>query len=247
MSGRNEELVQLYQEGNKQALDELLEKNRGVICKLANKYLRAAKEHEFDDLFNSGVIGFINAAKRYDFNNEKKASFITYAVHYINRYIYDCVNGRSDKEIENNKLYNSTISLYTPIGNEEDVELLDTIEDVDYSFENIDYQILLKQLRNELEEVMKDKLTLKQREVIQFRYGWNTEPMTLKEIGDILGHTRERIRQIEAKTLRDIRKTPWGMTKGKEYVKEIFGTNELSYSSIEKRIDFIDRYFKDVV
>lgn len=243
----NEELVKLYQEGNKQVLDELLEKNRGIINKIANKYLRATKEHEFDDLFNSGVIGFINAAKRYDFNNERKASFITYAIHYINRFIYDCVNGRSDKEIENNKLYNSTVSLYKPIGNDEDVKLVDTIEGVDYSFENIDYQILLKQLRNELEEVMRDKLTLKQREVIQFRYGWNTEPMTLKEIGDILGHTRERIRQIEAKTLRDIRKTPWGMAKGKEYVKEIFGTNELSYSSIEKRIDFIDRYFKDVV
>lgn len=242
----NEELVKLYQEGNKQALDELLERNRGIINKIANKYLRATKEHEFDDLFNSGVIGFVNAAKRYDFSNEKKASFITYAVHYINRYIYICVNGKSDKEMENNKLFNSTVSLYTPVGKEEDVELLDTIEDVDYSFENIDYQILLKQLRSELEEVMRDKLTLKQREVIQFRYGWNTEPMTLKEIGDILGHTRERIRQIEAKTLRDIRKTPWGMTRGKEYVKEIFGTNELSYSSIEKRIDFIDRYFKDV-
>lgn len=243
----NEELVQLYQEGNKQALDELLEKNRGIIKKLANKYLRVAKGHEFDDLFNSGVIGFINAAKRYDFNNEKKASFITYAVHYINRYIYICVNGKSDKEIENNKLYNSTVSLYTPVGKEEDVELLDTIEDVDYSFENIDYQILLKQLRSELEEVMKDNLTLKQREVIQFRYGWNMEPMTLKEIAEVLDHTRERIRQIEAKSLRDIRKTTWGMTRGKEYVKEIFGTNGLSYKSVEKKIDFIDRYFKDVI
>lgn len=243
----NEELVKLYQEGNRQALEELLESNRGIINKIANKYLRVAKGHEFDDLFNSGVIGFINAAKRYDFNNEKKASFITYAIHYINRFIYDCVNGKSDKEIENNKLYNSTVSLYKPIGSEEEVELLDTIEDVDYSFENIDYQILLKQLRNELEEVMRDKLTLKQREVIQFRYGWNMEPMTLKEIGDVLEHTQERIRQIEAKTLRDIRKTPWGMTRGKEYVKEIFGTNELSYSSVENKIDFIERYFKDVI
>lgn len=243
----NEELVKLYQEGNRQALEELLESNRGIINKIANKYLRVAKGHEFDDLFNSGVIGFINAAKRYDFNNEKKASFITYAIHYINRFIYDCVNGKSDKEIENNKLYNSTVSLYKPIGNEEEVELLDTIEDVDYSFENIDYQILLKQLRNELEEVMRDKLTLKQREVIQLRYGWNMEPMTLKEIAEVLEHTQERIRQIEAKSLRDIRKTIWGRTGGIEYVKEIFGTNGLSYKSVEKKIDFFNRYFKDVI
>lgn len=244
----NEELVKLYQDGNKQALDELLEKNRGIINKIANKYLRATKEHEFDDLFNSGVIGFINAAKRYDFNNERKASFITYALHYINRFIYDCVNGRSDKEIENNKLYNSTVSLYTSVGKDEDVELLDTIEDVDYSFENIEYKIYLKQLRRELEEVMNDTLTLHQRETIKLRYGWNAKPMTLQEIADVFDVTRERVRQWQSQTFRDLRKSQWCKTKGREFAKDLMGViSSTSYKSLEYRIDFIDRYFKDVI
>ena len=55
----NEELVQLYQEGNKQALNELIEQNTGIIKKISNKYMNINKMLEFDDLFNSGVIGFI--------------------------------------------------------------------------------------------------------------------------------------------------------------------------------------------
>jgi len=104
----NEELVQIYQSGNKLAIDKLLENNQGIIRKIASKYMRVSSRLEFDDLFNSGVIGLINTAKNYDFNNDKKAKF-----HHINRGIYICVNGRGDKKKENNKLYNATISKYS--------------------------------------------------------------------------------------------------------------------------------------
>lgn len=244
----NEELVKLYQSGNKLAIDELLENNQGIIRKIASKYMRVNSRLEFDDLFNSGVIGLINAAKNYDFNNDKKAQFITYAVHHINREIYNCVNGRSDKEKENNKLYNSTISLNTPVGEPGDnTELMDSVQALDNSFEDVEYKLYLKQLREELEEVMKDKLTLKQREVLQFRYGWYMEPMTLQGIGDILGINRESVRQNEARAFRVIRKTPWCRIRGKEYYNEIFGEIKLSYGSVEKGIDFMNRYFKDVI
>ncbi len=242
MNRSNEELVKLYQSGNKSAIDELLDNNQGIIRKIASKYMRVNKRLEFDELFNSGVIGIIDAAKNYDFNNEKKAQFITYAVHHINRQIYICVNGRSCKEIENNKLYNSTKSLNTPIGEDEDIELIDTVQAIDNSFEDIEHKLYLKQLREELEEVMKDRLTLRQRDILQFRYGWNTKPMTLNEIGEILGITQERVRQIVAKSLRDMRKSPWLRTKGVEYADEIFRGSRLTYSNIERKIDFIDRY-----
>lgn len=136
----------------------------GIIKKIAEKYNKIRKKGiEFEELFQSEVIGLITAAKNYDFNNDKKAKFITYAVHYINRWIYRCVNGRSDKEIQNNKLYNLTKSLNTPIGEDEDIELLDIIQVDDNSFENVEYKLYLKQLQQELEKVMNECLSLREK------------------------------------------------------------------------------------
>lgn len=243
----NEELVKLYQEGNKQAMDELLENNSGIIGKLVKKYLFINKKFEYDDLFNSGVVGFIKAAQMYDFNNEKRAKFSTFAIFIVDKEIFTSINGRSSKDIENNRIYDSAISLNTPVGENEDTELLNAIGDKDYSFENVEYQLYLKQLRSELEKVMDECLTLNQREVLKFRYGWNVAPMALQEIGDILGMSRERVRQIEAKTLRTIRNSKWTKTTGREFARELIGVRGSTYSSVENRIDFMDRYFKNVV
>jgi len=94
---------------------------------------------EFDDLFQSGAIGLMKAAEMYKFDLESKAKFTTFAVHYINRWIYRCVNGRSEKDIANTKFYNECKSLNTPIGNdgESEEELGNFIEEKDYGFENI--------------------------------------------------------------------------------------------------------------
>ena len=67
----NEELVQLYQNGDNKALEELILANEGIIYKIANKYEGINRELELDDLIQEGILGLIEAAKRYDFNNEK--------------------------------------------------------------------------------------------------------------------------------------------------------------------------------
>jgi DNA-directed RNA polymerase specialized sigma subunit len=70
---------------------------------------------EFDDLFQSGAIGLMKAAEMYKLDLESKAKFTTFAVHYINRWIYRCVNGRSEKDIANTKFYNECKSLNTQL------------------------------------------------------------------------------------------------------------------------------------
>lgn len=216
----NEELVQLYQNGDKKALDKLIQANTGIIHKMANKYNGINRELEFDDLFQSGVLGLITAAKKYDFNNEKKAKFITYAVFYIERYIHRSVNGASSKDIGNNNLYNSCTSLNAPVGEDKDTgELVDFIEEIDYGFENIEENIFFKNLRKELEEVMKTHNTLEQREVLKLKYGWNTRQFTLREIGDIFDITSERVRQIEYMALRKLRNSSWAMNNIKEFAE----------------------------
>lgn len=216
----NEELVQLYQNGDNKALDELIQVNTGIINKIANKYNGINRELELDDLYQSGALGLIKAAKKYDFNNEKKAKFITYAVFYIDRYIHRCVNGGSSKEIGNNKLYSSCTSLNITTGEEgETKELGEFIEDIDYGFENIEEKLFLKNLRKELEELMQTHNTLEQREVLKFKYGWNSKPMTLNDIGEIFNITGERVRQKEYTALRKLRHSSWAMNRIKEFAE----------------------------
>jgi len=71
---------------------------------------------------------------------------------------------------------------------------------------DVHHQIENAELRNALDEVMKDELTLKQRTVIGLRFGLDGEPpKTLEEVGTTIGLTREAVRQIEAKTLAALR------------------------------------------
>lgn len=236
----NEELVLLYQKGNKKVLNKLIAQNTGILIKLSNKYMGINKALEFDDLFNSGVVGFIYAVNRYDFNGHEKAKFITYAVHYINRYIYSCVNGWSNKDRENNKFYNSFISLDAPVGNSsgsENIDIKDTIESNEDGFKNIEDKIYLNQLRNDLEKYMIEANTLIEREVIQLRYGWNCKPCSHAEIAEILNISKLRTRQFENEALRKLRRGNVGRELKNKYKDEVVAYHGYSYRAVERMID----------
>lgn len=208
----------LYQTGDKKALDYIIESNIRIVYKIANKYKNMNKIMDVEDLIQVGTIGLMKAAEKYDFNNEKKAKFITYAVHYINRYIQAGVNGRGSKGEANNKFNNNCTSLNTPVG-EGEAELGDFIEGEDYSFENIEEKIYLSQIRKELEKTMIDKNTLREREILKLRYGWNSAYMTLKEIGDIFSLRYEKVREIESVALRKLRHSTWARVNIKEFLE----------------------------
>lgn len=165
------------------------------------------------------MLGLIKAVEKYNPNHEKKAKFITYAIFLIDRYIYWCVNGRGSKEIENNKFYNSCTSLDAPIGEDETEKVIDFVEGVDYGFENVEEKIFLINLRNELEEVMLKYNTLEQREVLKYKYGWNTEPMKLNDIADIFNTTINKIRLTESAALRKLRNSIWAKKNILEFAR----------------------------
>jgi RNA polymerase primary sigma factor len=95
------------------------------------------------------------------------------------------------------------ISLETPVGTEDDVQLGDFIEDK-LAPEPLELASLAM-LRSEMEHVL-DTLTPRERRVLQLRFGLvDGQQRTLEEVGKRFGVTRERIRQIEAKALRKLR------------------------------------------
>ncbi|MBP2402745.1 sigma-70 family RNA polymerase sigma factor [Streptomyces syringium] len=101
------------------------------------------------------------------------------------------------------RLAQEPVSLHAPVGEEDDVALGDLIEDGDAASPVESAAFLL--LREHLEAVL-STLGERERKVVQLRYGlMDGRPRTLEEIGRIFGVTRERIRQIESKTLNKLR------------------------------------------
>ncbi|MFJ6069252.1 RNA polymerase sigma factor [Streptomyces sp. NPDC093065] len=101
------------------------------------------------------------------------------------------------------RLAQEPVSLYAPVGEEEDVALGDLIEDGDAASPVESAAFLL--LRQHLDAVL-STLGERERKVVQLRYGLvDGRPRTLEEIGRLFGVTRERIRQIESKTLNKLR------------------------------------------
>ena len=108
-----------------------------------------------------------------------------------------------EKVQEVQKYGREPISLHTPLGEDGDSEFGDLIEDTDAiaPSEAVAFSLLQEQFRQVLE-------TLSPREagVIKMRYGLEDgQPKTLDDIGRVYGVTRERIRQIESKTMSKLR------------------------------------------
>jgi RNA polymerase primary sigma factor len=101
------------------------------------------------------------------------------------------------------KISQEPVSLETPIGEEEDSQLGDFIEDEEAA---IPVDAVSEIMRGEELNTVLSTLTHRERKVIELRFGLRGEhPRTLEEVGQKFGVTRERIRQIEAKTLAKLR------------------------------------------
>ena len=101
------------------------------------------------------------------------------------------------------KLSQEPVSLATPVGEENDTQLGELIEDrsAPAPADAADVQ----SLREQVEDVL-GTLSERERRVLQLRYGLEDgRSRTLEEVGRDFGVTRERIRQIEAKALRKLR------------------------------------------
>lgn len=237
----NEELVYLYQNGDRNALGELTEKNKGIVNKLANKfYTERTSSIDKEDLEQEGYIGLIIAADKYDLNNPKKASFITYAIHWIYQRINNFVRSKNT---------NDETSLNAPVGSDEsDIELMDTLGEQNNIYENVEDKMYIMQLRKELESTMNESLTLKEIEIIKLHFGWdNNKIMTLLDIGDMFGVTRTAIGNIEHKAFAKMRRTSWGIEKGKEIYREKSLQVENNTLSVVEKVAFAQKYFSEVL
>lgn len=183
----NEDLVRRYQAGDESALTELIRKNRGAIHRIASRYY-PVEDARHDDYFQEATIGMMNSAKPGAFDPNVGVKFITYAwrsmtQHAHRLYIRDDVVKGPQKTPSKIRC----TSLAIRIGG----------DDLDYDCPSeseaaID-AIIRKESAEKLNRVV-EKLDRRGRDIITRRM----QGETLESIGESMGITKERVRQVEA-------------------------------------------------
>jgi RNA polymerase primary sigma factor len=110
-----------------------------------------------------------------------------------------------ERVMEIQKVAREPVSMETPVGDEEDSSLGDFIRDetTPVPADEAARSMLKAQIRT----ILSEDLTSREQQVLRLRYGLDDDrPRTLEEVGKLLNVTRERIRQIEAKALRKIKR-----------------------------------------
>ncbi len=242
------ELARRIQQGEHEALRELVESNLRFVVAYAKRYRNP--NVSFLDLIHEGNLGLIQAARKYDpFKEGQDVKFITYAVWWIRQAILHALAEQagtfrlpqkqantlyrlertrtdlqerlghppSDQElateleisVEDVRLLSlvgqGSISLNDPVDDEGDSELGDLLEQT--LLPDADERILFDSFQQTLREAL-EELPDRERKVLELRYGLaDDKPRTLREIGEILGLSRERVRQLEGRALAELRRS----------------------------------------
>ena len=187
-------LVEKMTNGDNDARTRLIEHNMRLVAHVVKKYSSTA---EADDLISAGSIGLIKGINSY--NLQKGASLSTYAAR--------CIENEVLMLLRANKKHMTIDSLDESLGSDNDdndISLIDTIPDKDEDdlFCKVNNSILMENI----DKLMRKKLSKREYFVIKYRYGLNNSPAyTQREIADILKISRSYISRIEKKALSILR------------------------------------------
>lgn len=160
----------------------MVEKNMGLVYYYAKKFCATNMEH--DDLVQEGMIGLMDAAVRFDPGRGVK--FSTYAMWHIRKTIMDAIRSKNDIVRTPRRQPSKQCFQLDQEANTMRDPGLPTIELMQVEEDTKAIHACIHQLQP------RDAI------VVRLRHGINTEKMTLKKVGNILGVTPERVRQIQA-------------------------------------------------
>lgn len=190
------ELFQKIRKNNTQAKNQLIESNLKFVFNVAKSYKGMGVPLE--DLISEGNIGLTKAIDKFD--EKKGVKFISYAVWWIKQSIQEYINKR--KKINSQEIYEEENLSPNKECMDEDVE----IEKYQITTE---YDDTVNELNDSQKRIIKkilSKLPIRGQKIIIDYYGLNNqEEKNLEEIGNDLGITKERVRQIKEQCLKILR------------------------------------------
>ncbi|MBQ7504081.1 MAG: RNA polymerase sporulation sigma factor SigK [Ruminococcus sp.] len=181
-------------EGDINARNKLVEHNLRLVAHIIKKYY--SSQNDQDDLVSIGTIGLIKAINTFDINKNIKLS----------SYASRCIENEILMHFRNLKKTSQDISLNEAIDMDKDgnsLSLFDILSVDDDILDNINTKLNLKKIY----EYIDSELDSREKQVIILRYGLNGEnPITQREVAEILGVSRSYISRIETKALKTLKR-----------------------------------------
>lgn len=187
--------LELYEQGDQQAKNILIEHNLRLVAHIVKKYNNAVKDPE--DLISIGTIGLIKGITTFDSN--KGTRLATYAARCIENEILMYVRASKKEKKE--------VFLQEPISTDKEgneVTLIDILgTDEDTITDQVSDKMQIAKLYKKMGSVLKDR----ERLILELRYGLiNGNDKTQREIAQMLGISRSYVSRIEKKALNKLNK-----------------------------------------
>ncbi|MCR5653949.1 MAG: RNA polymerase sporulation sigma factor SigK [Ruminococcus sp.] len=193
-SKEEKEFLTKAKDGDVEARNKLVEHNLRLVAHIIKKYYSSRNDQ--DDLVSIGTIGLIKAVNTFDINKNIKLS----------SYASRCIENEILMYFRNLKKSSQDISLNEAIDMDKDgnpLSLFDVLSTEDNILDNINKKLNLKKIY----EYIDSELDPREKQVIILRYGLNgDDPITQREVADILGVSRSYISRIETKALKNLRR-----------------------------------------
>ncbi len=168
-------------------MNDLIVGNLGLVHFVIKK-MNISNLNEYDDFYQVGVIGLINAAKTY--NDKLNKSFSTYA--------YICIKNEILRYLKKNE--KKCLSLEDTIYDE--IKIIDTLSNNDFStIENI----IFKEEQDEVKNLLNVELDDIERKILKMTFGIECNELKQKEISDIIGLPQYKISRIKNKALKHLK------------------------------------------
>lgn len=186
--------LERYRSGDEEAKNILIEKNLRLVAHIVKKYNNSGRD--IDELIAIGIVGLVKAVNTFD--ADKGNRIVTYAAR--------CIENELLMMLRSERKLTREVSLYDPIGTDKEgneISLLDIIESQET---DVVEQMTLDSNIRQLYENIDGVLTRREKEIISLRYGLDgSNPVTQREIADMMGISRSYVSRIEKKALEKLK------------------------------------------